>query len=355
MAQLKNTTINDTGFLQLSSGTTAQRPGSAAAGQMRHNTTTNLVEWYDAEYSSWFPAGVINPVATGGTVTDITHGGVDYRVHTFTSVGSSTFTVTRGGPVEFLIVAGGGGGGGDQAVTTANWYSGSGAGAGGLLTGTTTVTPQTYTITVGNGGLGAVNNIDLSGERGENSSAFGLTAIGGGPGITCRAFEQGLPDNGADGGSGGGRDGQSKDVANNAGRPGRGTPGQGNSGSDCVQNEVSGAGGGAGGPGIDATATLGGRGGPGIASNINGSVQFYAGGGGGGIRVSSGNTQGLGGIGGGGNGNPDSGSGHVPGSDGAPNTGGGAGGSGATTSNDGDRTRAANGGSGIIIIRYRIS
>jgi len=86
MANLKNTTINDTGFLQLPSGTTAQRPGSAATGQMRYNTTTNLVEWYDAEYGSWFPFGFIPPVAAGGTVTDITQGGVNYRVHTFTTV-----------------------------------------------------------------------------------------------------------------------------------------------------------------------------------------------------------------------------------------------------------------------------
>ena len=32
--------------------------------------------------------------ATGGTVTDITDGGINYKVHTFTS--SGTFTVVRG-------------------------------------------------------------------------------------------------------------------------------------------------------------------------------------------------------------------------------------------------------------------
>ena len=41
--------------------------------------------------------------ATGGTVT--TDG--DYKVHTFTS--SGTFTVTTGGPMEYLVIAGGGG------------------------------------------------------------------------------------------------------------------------------------------------------------------------------------------------------------------------------------------------------
>ena len=42
MATLKNTTINDTGFLKTASGTTAQRPGSPVQGDVRWNTD----EWY---------------------------------------------------------------------------------------------------------------------------------------------------------------------------------------------------------------------------------------------------------------------------------------------------------------------
>lgn len=45
MGSLKNTTINDTGFLQLPVGTTAQRP-SAANGMMRYNSNTGLAEVY---------------------------------------------------------------------------------------------------------------------------------------------------------------------------------------------------------------------------------------------------------------------------------------------------------------------
>ena len=51
MSTLKNTTINDTGHITLPSGTTAQRPGSPAAGMVRHNSNTNLVEWYTG--SAW--------------------------------------------------------------------------------------------------------------------------------------------------------------------------------------------------------------------------------------------------------------------------------------------------------------
>jgi hypothetical protein len=48
--------------------------------------------------------------ATGGTVTEVTDGGINYKVHTFTS--SGTFTVVSGeAEVEYLVVAGGGGGG----------------------------------------------------------------------------------------------------------------------------------------------------------------------------------------------------------------------------------------------------
>ena len=38
---------DDTDFVKLPSGTTAQRPGSPAAGQIRFNTTTSRTEVYD--------------------------------------------------------------------------------------------------------------------------------------------------------------------------------------------------------------------------------------------------------------------------------------------------------------------
>ena len=84
-------------------------------------------------------------VATGGAVTEFTDPstGVKYKVHTFTS--SSSFIVTQEGSVDYLVVGGGGGGG-------KSGRGGGGGGGGGYLTSNTTVTPQTYTITVGAGG-----------------------------------------------------------------------------------------------------------------------------------------------------------------------------------------------------------
>jgi hypothetical protein len=53
MATLKNTTINDTGYMGLPVGTTAQRPVSPSDGMMRRNTTLNCVEYYSSVDQAW--------------------------------------------------------------------------------------------------------------------------------------------------------------------------------------------------------------------------------------------------------------------------------------------------------------
>ena len=89
-------------------------------------------------YAKWSAPGTV--AAMGGMVT--TSGA--YRVHTFTSDGF--LTVTDGGVVEYLFVGGGGGGGGG--------WQGGGGGAGGYLTGSATLSPGLYGVTVGAGGIG---------------------------------------------------------------------------------------------------------------------------------------------------------------------------------------------------------
>jgi hypothetical protein len=89
-------------------------------------------------------------VATGGVVSETSIDGRHYRIHTFTDVGDSTFTVTSVGTnpeLEYLIVAGGGGGGMDM---------GGGGGGGGVVSGKiSTLDPGTYNVKVGFGGAGA--------------------------------------------------------------------------------------------------------------------------------------------------------------------------------------------------------
>ena len=55
MATLKNTTISDTGFLKIATGTTAQRPSSPVLGDFRYNTEEELFEVYDG--AEWVGAG----------------------------------------------------------------------------------------------------------------------------------------------------------------------------------------------------------------------------------------------------------------------------------------------------------
>ncbi len=330
MAILKNTTINDTGFLQLPVGTTAQRP-APTNGKLRFNSNTGKLEFYNAVINAWIGTPEIGIVAAGGLVYDVDTEGTTYRVHVFTTTGNSTFTVTKGGQVEYLIVAGGGGGGGGR--------HGAGGGAGGVLTGFINVTPQSYTITVGTGGNGGPITVPTRGISGANSLAFGLTSIGGGGGGSSS------PSEGLSGGSGGGT-ARSNTFA-------LGAVGQGNNGGtgNSELNGQGAGGGGAGSTGGPAIANLpAGSGGIGLVSLISGIPTFYAGGGGGGgAPYRTNGLPGLGGVGGGGNGNNFS----IPGQNGTPNTGGGGGGQGGSvTSPDINGAVGGTGGSGIVIIRY---
>lgn len=51
MANLKDTTINDTSDIKLPQGTTAQRPSTPFAGMIRYNTDFLVVEYYNG--SNW--------------------------------------------------------------------------------------------------------------------------------------------------------------------------------------------------------------------------------------------------------------------------------------------------------------
>lgn len=263
------------------------------------------------------------PPVEGGSITDA--GG--YRYHTFTSNGS--LTVNREVPVEYLIVAGGGPGGGGGSGN-----GGSGGGGGGVKTGSTTLAPGTYAVTVGAGGTaGTAATIT----NGEDSEIAGVdSAVGGGHG--GRTGVGAHPPN--SGGSGGGA--TPTDTT-----PGAGVPGQGNDGGSIGVGgiEACGGGGGAGAPGGDTGpgARDPGNGGDGIEWPA-GSGNFYGGGGGGSNGTGgAGGVVSQGGLGGGGfghSGTGDAGSGE-------PNTGGGGGGSRSGTPGDG--------GSGIVIVRYPLS
>lgn len=294
----------------------------------------------------WRDVGFRAVEATGGTETDIAVDGVDYRLHTFST--SATFSVSRGGPVEFLIVAGGGSGG--------RAYAG-GGGAGGVVFGVHTVDVDDYSIVVGAGAVAPTSN--GQGNDGQNSTAFGYVATGGGGG---GYFNGGAASAGRDGGCGGGG-GPDSTLARAGGVSTQasysGVFSLGTKGGDALlrnnNNRLRGAGGGgAGQAGLDLRLKGDGvasNGGAGFSSIITGAVVFYAGGGGGAGGLSTNVGQrGFGGVGGGGNG-AEQGT-QLVATSGTDGTGGGGGGS-----FDGSFTGGqvpGDGGDGIVIVRYRL-
>ena len=139
--------------------------------------------------------------ATGGMVTTCRVDGVKYQVHTFAQSGQ--FAIPHHGHVEVLVVGGGGGGGanvtrsGETSHNGSNVFYGGGGGAGGVVhKGDLFLTNGVYDIVVGAGGV--VNNTVR--QRGGDTTAFGLTAFGGGCGAKGYALMTAL--SGASGGGG---------------------------------------------------------------------------------------------------------------------------------------------------------
>ena len=240
---------------------------------------------------------------------------------------SASNSVTTGAFIlaNYYLAAGGGGAGAG------------GGGAGGVLSGSFAMIVGTnYTVGVGTGGAGISS--PGTGSVGGNTTAFGLTAYGGGPG--------GLQTNtGLGGGSGGG----AGYYASNTG--GLGISGQGNNGGSLTS---SGQNAGAGGGGAGAAATDCNTNGTGTNGGIGGTTtiittaqatsasvgqvsggNIYFSGGGGGACYPSGTTSG--GLGGG------AGGAASGAASGTANTGGGGGGIVAAYP-------GGNGGSGVAII-----
>lgn len=270
-------------------------------------------------------------VATGGTVTEYNDGTDDWRLHVFNS--SDNITITSAGKAEVFVVAGGGGGG----LPATEGFGGSGAGGGGVYYSTVDLTIGTTAITIGAGGATGVpgfsNEPNRNGIRGNNSTAFGITALGGGGarGVTTSYNLANM-----DGGSGAGML-----VPAFEQRAGSGFSYQGHDGGLGVQTDAIsravGGGGGAGGPGGDGiVSTASGDAGPGFDASVffNGTMWLGCGAAGTEGSVAVRGTAATGGS--------------DAGEAGAVNTGN-AGGSGV-----GNTIMPAPGGSGVVAIRYKI-
>ena len=288
--------------------------------------------------------------ATGGDVT--VEPGNGYKYHTFINTGDFV-SGPNAGTVEVLIV--GGGGGGSDYAGPGN--AGGAGGAGGLVhhAALTLSASTTYPIVIGNGGPDSPSpNGTYIGGNGDDSTAFGMTAKGGGGG-------GGYTHDGRPGGSGGGGVG-----SGSATQPAQNVPFQpspdfsqfGNAGG--TGNAGAGDFGGGGGAGAAGSPYPGGGpGGPGGVgrqypqftgnligvSSLNPFSGYFAGGGGGGNYPSGAPAPGGLGGGGGPNNNPQSPTDTQP----IPGTNGtGGGGAGGSLNQSG-----GNGGKGIVVIRYQ--
>ena len=282
---------------------------------------------------------------------------------------NATIHVSGEGKFDMLVVGGGGGGG-----------LGGGGGGGGAVVYTQDleVVEGDYDIVVGQGGAGGYLDAKkwmASGNGGE-SSAFDITAPGGGGGGSYGANGS----IGLDGASGGGAacgyftGSNPRTLSGGSGIENYGFSGGASTNlANTSSSLIAGGGGGAGGPGGDGhyetvtyhrdgnptdTRLFGACGGDGKLCAIWG--KRYYGGGGGGMR-SDGYTYGevrvcRGGRGGGGAGGWRKSGTSYPGEAGVAGTGGGGGGSGGPGNADGYSSQCSAGspgGSGVVILRYR--
>lgn len=272
----------------------------------------------------------ISSTAGNPTIHNYTDAEGTWRAYEFTENGS--FTVGTGGGIGYEGLGGGGGGGGGG---TSNFVNHGGGGAGGYSQGTTTLAPGTYSVTIGQGGAGGSTALGGQAGNGGDTTAIGLTFVGGGSGgaqrspvIAPRA-----------GGSGGGGPGVNSDG-------GAGTTGQGFSGGrGAASGGAAGGGGGAGGAGANGvTNTSGGAGGVGVTSTITGTSRNIAGGGGGSTANGAAGTASHGG-----------GAGTTGGSSGAANPGGNATGPGGGGGGAAGQSTGGNGFRGHFILRVKIA
>jgi len=296
-------------------------------GLRRTLACPNLSRLFAAGCRRAVPAGLALLAAGGAALTQaatIIDGTTGSNTDATAYSTTGNLDLSLGFVAEYLIVGGGGGGGSAM---------GGGGGAGQFIeSSVNTVTAQSYTVTVGNGGAGG-GTYGANGADGGDSSVFSITAVGGGGG-------GGVQSAGRSGGSGGGGGGGGNTASGTA------TAGNnGGSGTGSGAEAVGGGGGGAGGVGGNGGGQRGGDGGAGLSSSITGASVAYAGGGGGGANNDSGsfsqNGNGDGSAGGGDGGwNPAA-------TNGADNSGSGGGGGG----NIGTFPGGA-GGSGIVVVRY---
>ncbi len=197
--------------------------------------------------------------ATGGTISQ--SGG--YRYHRFTS--SGTFTITREGHIDFVLI-GGGGGGAAGGLNLSNECGGGGGGAGAALVSLNNQEPiGSFAVTIGAGGSGGSAGVSdgNNGTNGSDTTYRSEVARGGGYG---GGVVSGIGANGNDGGCGGGGGGGSTGGVGGGAIGGLGLGGGAGYSAGSSDPSGGGGGGGTGSAGFNAVVGVGGFGGVGVAT-----------------------------------------------------------------------------------------
>jgi hypothetical protein len=261
-------------------------------------------------------------LATGGSSSSIVVGGLNYTMLTFTT--DANLVVSRAGLFDCLVVGGAGGAGANTALSS---FIG-GGGAGGVAEQTIYLAAATYAIDIGAGGAKSSSGLTT---RLVTSDLKSLSGVGGGVGggYAGGGFER----IGKAGGCGGGG---LSGIGAERQEAGLGLQGFGG-GTGSAGGVAGGSGGGATAAGTSGTLTVATVGGAGYdASTFRGEVAsttFYAGGGSGGGASGGGTTAGS----------------TARATNGTANSGSGGGGNSATGSDNGGA-----GGSGILLVRFKV-
>jgi hypothetical protein len=389
-AAVSDAANTSTGYFALPSGTTAQRPGSAAEGYTRYNTTTGSIEFYDG--TNWIATNLIPSI---NSVTGTIYAGV-----------SSTLTLSLANSTDTIDVKYYEGGtllATDSGVTVTSGSATSTVPSAvyGQTAGDTISiqvfnqdgTPSSNSISKTVAGLPTGGTITTSGSYRihtfTSSSSFvvpsGMTlsnveylvvAGGGGGAAACGANTCG----GGGGGAGGMLTGTFGSMAagSYSAQIGAGGIGTSSNGGNSSINSVTSIGGGSGGgTSSSGSGSAGSNGGSGGGGGSGGTGPGAGGSGTSGQGTAGANATGTAAPGGGGGGKGSAGSGqsggsgqannitgsyvtYAAGGNGGGSSGGATGASGAANTGNGGVGGSAvggvqsNGGSGIVIVRYQI-
>lgn len=159
--------IGGDGAFKMPSGTTAQRPTSPSVGDLRFNTTLNLVEYYDG--TNWLELQFKgNILSIDGTPVEITT-----TPYIISSYGLYQMEVLKPFTGDVRIELWGGGGGGGAANTPSR------GGAGGYARGQFTPSVgDTFSAIVGRGGL--IGSASYPSAYPDGGGGYGTFAGGGG-------------------------------------------------------------------------------------------------------------------------------------------------------------------------------